>query len=203
MSSFNKRLFEALQLTPLTTEDSHLKPVKHGLKQSNQRFRTPPSNIPPEVHSNLKRERVKLSDNIVVDCDVITEEDLPLEAPPKVPVKQQASPAPAPAQQPLPSTTGYTIQQAKGQIDGVIKQWMLLAGNYPTGSAEQDKFIELGKRLGEISRVIERDFVRGGASQAPTAPSPEAPPQGESLEPEGQEGQGQEGSKQPEDEFDI
>jgi hypothetical protein len=54
---------------------------------------------------------------------------------------------------------GYTVNQAKAQIDGVIKQWMHLSGNYPEGSEEREKFQEIGERLDEISRVLYRDFI--------------------------------------------
>lgn len=59
----------------------------------------------------------------------------------------------------LPSGRGYTVDQAKGQLDGIIKQWMDLAGNYPEGE-ERHKFLEIGERLREISAVINRDYIK-------------------------------------------
>ena len=58
----------------------------------------------------------------------------------------------------LPSGRGYNVQQAKGQLDGIIKQWMDMAGNYPEGD-KRHNFLEIGERLREISAVINRDYI--------------------------------------------
>ena len=58
----------------------------------------------------------------------------------------------------LPSGSKYTLQQAKGQLDGVIRQWMDLSGNYPEGD-KRHNFLEIGERLREITAVIQRDYL--------------------------------------------
>jgi hypothetical protein len=80
---------------------------------------------------------------------------------------------------------GYTLDMAKGQLDSLVKQWMLLAVKlYPAGSLAQDAFLELGKRLGEITGRLQTDFIEGklinqpGATDSPVG----APPAGEESE---------------------
>ena len=130
---FDQRLDEAMEIVPLTVEHCGacadiLKPVKSGLKKSSQKV-VAKHGLPPTTHSNLRRERVKLSDDVIRESE-------------------------------------YSIDQARGQLDGIIKQWMNLSSRFPAGSVEQDKFIEIGKRLTEISQVIQRDFIEGGAMGA-------------------------------------
>ena len=56
------------------------------------------------------------------------------------------------------SGSNYTIEMAKGQLDGIIGKWMDIAGNYPEGE-RRHKFLEIGERLREISAVIHRDYI--------------------------------------------
>lgn len=54
---------------------------------------------------------------------------------------------------------GYSVQNAYDQLGGILKQWMNLQGQYPEGSDNKEKFIELGERLKEIQLVMKRDFM--------------------------------------------
>lgn len=54
--------------------------------------------------------------------------------------------------------SGYTIDNAKSQIDGILKKWMDLSGAYPDGE-KRERFLEIGERLEEISNTLERDFM--------------------------------------------
>lgn len=56
------------------------------------------------------------------------------------------------------SGSNYTIEMAKGQLDGIIGKWMDISGNYPEGE-RRHKFLEIGERLREISAVIHRDYI--------------------------------------------
>ena len=58
--------------------------------------------------------------------------------------------------------TGYNVQQAKAQLDGILKRWMDMAGGFPEGE-QRHRFIEIGERLEEIANTLERDFVQGEA----------------------------------------
>jgi hypothetical protein len=59
----------------------------------------------------------------------------------------------------IPSGNNYSVEMAKQQLDGVIGNWMDLAGNYEEGE-ERHKFLEIGERLREISGVIARDYIQ-------------------------------------------
>jgi hypothetical protein len=167
MADFNKRLNEALEAVPLTIEHCGvcadiLKPVKSTLRRSGQRFSVAKSDVPPPTHSNLKRVRVNLSDDVLREIG-------------EAPVGAQTGSA----------AGGYTLDMAKGQLDSLVKQWMLLAVKlYPAGSRAQDAFLELGKRLGEITGRLQTDFIEGklinqpGATDSPVG----APPAGEESE---------------------
>lgn len=66
--------------------------------------------------------------------------------------------------EPLPVDGGYTIQMAKNQLDGVIKQFPKLSVQFPEGD-KRHKFIEIEERLSEISAVLARDFINGGNNE--------------------------------------
>ena len=191
-----KRLDEALEVTPLAQLDSRLdQPGPAGIVPISSRNKAAKiggkghsssmhiQNVPP-VHSQLVREAAP--------------------APQEAPVAPQAAPASPeqqgaqgevspeeiqpedlPGQQGLeepptgmPSGSGYSIDIAKGQLDGILKHWMDLAGNFPEGK-KRHEFLEVGERLREISAVINRDFLGGaegsGEEDIPPAPPPAAP----------------------------
>jgi hypothetical protein len=98
--------------------------------------------------------------------NVLHEEDIALQPEPEVP----ATPAPL---APEPETdlgpkvglapSGYTLDNAKSQIDGILKKWMDLSGAYPEGE-QRERFLEIGERLEEISNTLERDFMHEAES---------------------------------------
>ena len=92
--------------------------------------------------------------------DEITDADLPQDG------QQKQDPAAGGEVPGLPSGNNYTIDQAKGQLDGIVKNWMDLAGNYPEGE-QRHNFIEIGERLREISAVLNRDFMNANKQQTP------------------------------------
>jgi hypothetical protein len=61
---------------------------------------------------------------------------------------------------PTSSGSKYTMAQAKGQLDGILGQWMDLAGNIPEGP-KQDKFFEIGKILRGVSGILNDEFMQG------------------------------------------
>lgn len=187
---FDKALTEALQVTVLKGfyNPSGLKPVQSTLERSS--ISVDPVDEPPAgAYSNLRREKVKLSDSLI-------REAVPA-APPPAPGGDESGvfdlndPTGGPEDEPdtlqdpteepglddedtisggegseggeggegLSSGSNYTVEMVKSQLDGILKMWMDLAGNYPEGD-ERHKFIEIGERLREISGVVERDFVQ-------------------------------------------
>ena len=194
-----KRLNEALEVTPLAQLDSRLdQPGTSGIVPVSSRNKVAkiggkgsPStmhiqNVPP-VHSQLVREAQEAPPpppappapqaspgqqgaQPGVSPEEIQPEDLP----------QQQAPEEPPTG--MPSGSGYTIQGAKGQLDGILKNWMDLAGNFPEGK-KRHEFLEIGERLREISAVINRDFLgAGGDGEAEPPPAPPAPPAAASPE---------------------
>ena len=194
-----KRIDEALEVTPLAQLDSRLdQPGPAGIVPISSRNKAAKiggkghsssmhiQNVPP-VHSQLVREAAPAP-----------------QVPQAAPAAPQAAPAPPEKQgaqgevspeeikpedlpqQPgleepptgMPSGSGYSIDIAKGQLDGILKHWMDLAGNFPEGK-KRHEFLEVGERLREISAVINRDFLGGaeggGEEDIPPAPPP-APP---------------------------
>lgn len=158
--SFDKALAEALEVIPLGKIDKRLKTQsKLGmptsrLRKSKQASSLAGPTLPSPVFTNLRREKLPLSDDIM--SEQVTDEDLP--------PREEAAPTEAASTGEvvpgLPSGSKYTLSQAKGQLDGIIKFWMDLAGNYPEGE-QRHKFLEIGERLREISAVLNRDFLGG------------------------------------------
>jgi len=158
-----EELDEALKLLSLADIDPRLN-SKSELSLAHSKLRhTPPLDkqfaVPEPVHSNFRRQKSymyesledKLEDEIglpdeeeLVGGDL--EDDLGDEG-----LGGEEIPG-------LPSGGGYTVEMAKGQLDGIIGKWMDLAGNYPEGD-ERHKFMEIGERLREISAVLNRDFI--------------------------------------------
>lgn len=234
--SFKKRLIEALGrngLVQLDQIDKRLKtnsdfvPIGTGLERSTMfHSGVGPVLAPGQVHSNLRREKVPLSDDITRSANEVISELLTPDKPPLPPQKPEmpapeqgmpapggeepmadaagaaappeagidpneitdadlppregepAAPAPAPAHGQgeeipgTPSGSKYTVDIAMGQLEGILKNWMLLAGDFPEGE-QKHNFIEIGERLREISGVLERDY-----GQQPTAPTSIQPPSG-------------------------
>lgn len=230
--SFKKRLIEALGrngLVQLDQIDKRLKtnsdfvPIGTGLERSAMfHSGVGPVLAPGQVHSNLRRDKVPLSDDrnrsaVEVISELLTPEKPPLPTQkPQMPAPEQGMPAPggeepmadaagaaappeagidpneitdadlppregeggheqAPAPENIPGTPSgnkYSVDTAMGQLEGILKNWMLMAGEFPEGE-QKHNFIEIGERLREISGVLERDF-----GQQPSAPASIQPPSG-------------------------
>jgi len=189
---FDKALTEALQITVLKGiyNPSVLKPIQSTLERSSISV-DPVDCVPAGVYSNLRREKVKLSDSLIREAappsappapeggdegggdeGVFDLKDPTAGGPEEQP--EQEDPLQDPTEEPdlgdlgnegdegdegLSSGSNYTVEMVKNQLDGILKMWMDLAGNYPEGD-ERHKFIEIGERLREISGVVERDFIQ-------------------------------------------
>jgi hypothetical protein len=81
-----------------------------------------------------------------------------------------------------PAGSDYSIEQAHQQLDGVIGNWMDMAGKYPEGE-DRHKFLEIGERLREIAGVIKRDYIESATDKAPedTMEPEEEPALGDEL----------------------
>lgn len=162
--SFEKHLSEALKAVPMARLDKRLdSPSDMRVITSDTEHAPPldrPVTNPAQVYVNLQRhtpvtneemelpldEPVEGDDMGIPEPDLdITDDDLPQ------PDQKEEIPA-------TPSGNEYTLDMAKGQLDGIIEKWMDLSGNYPEGE-QRHKFIEIGERLREISGVIHRDFL--------------------------------------------
>lgn len=84
--------------------------------------------------------------------------EAPVERPPDVAPEPDLGPSPE-APRPGYQASGYTIDNAKSQIDGILKRWMDLAGAFPEGD-QRHNFLQIGERLEEIANTLERDFIR-------------------------------------------
>lgn len=180
LTKIDGRLDMPSELEPIESDTEHMPPLDHKISE------------PAQVNVNLTRARPMLSDSVIredefdlggeediggdegggaltADDDEITDADIPSEPADDTPAG-------------MPSGSEYTVEQAKGQLDGIIKQWMDLAGNYPEGE-QRHNFLEIGERLREISGVLNRDFIQQQpeGEPAPEAPAPEVP---EAPEPE-------------------
>lgn len=184
MISFTKRLDEAVRkvvplekIDPRLKADSELLPAKTRLKVARvgSRQKTTRS-VPTPVQNPLKRQPQYLSDSFLREDELDqalaaleTPKAAPKPAAPKPAAPEGAAQAPAPeagagqtsGEAGISSGSKYTLQQAKGQLDGIVKQWMDLAGNLPEGG-ERHKFLEIGERLRAISGAIQRDFIETG-----------------------------------------
>lgn len=217
--SFGTRLNEAMELVPLTSMDprldqnSDIEPIKSNLKRSQQFHSTCGSPSSPPVHTAIKgiREAVEApaappqqQAPQAPPSDEITQDDLPPlegEAPQQGGGQDQGQQGGGG----LPNGGDYTTQNAKEQIDGILKNWLDLAGQYPEGDLRHN-FLEIGERLREISGVLHRDFLGGAeesdqvrppsgtespvagpsAGLAPKGPAPQQPqPEQEQPMPEG------------------
>lgn len=165
---------------PRLAVDSHLEQINANQTRATVCNSIGQSLITMPVHTNLKaprniRESLDMTPDAIPDAagagapegdkpdldlsgdgggEEVTDADLP----------PQGGQEPVPG---MPSGNNYTIDQAKGQLDGIIKNWMDMAGNYPEGE-QRHNFIEIGERLREISAVINRDFMNDAKTQ-PTA----------------------------------
>jgi len=179
MISFTKRLDEAVRkvvplekIDPRLKADSELVPAKTRLKVARVGPRQKTTRaVPQPVQNPLKRQPQYLSDSVLRE-DELDQALAALETPkaaPKPAPEGEGAPTLAPeagAEQSsgeagISSGSKYTLQQAKGQLDGIVKQWMDLAGNLPEGG-ERHKFLEIGERLRAISGAIQRDFIETG-----------------------------------------
>ena len=172
--TFDKALNEALQITVLkgVYNPSNLKTIQSTMEKSSisvDTVDTPPAG----AYSNLHREKVKLSDSLIREAEVppapeggdegiFDLKDDPT-ANPEGELEDQTTELPEDEFDAggagISSGSNYTVEMVKSQLDGILKMWMDLAGNYPEGD-ERHKFIEIGERLREISGVVERDFVQ-------------------------------------------
>jgi hypothetical protein len=154
---FDELLNEAVKAIPLAKIDKRLatKSKLTVIKPRLEHMPPPPgvTNLPLDVNVNIHRDSVPLSDSIQEAAPEIAPE---IEAAPEASEITDAD-LPIPG---LPSGGGYTLEIAKGQLDGILGKWMDIAGNYPEGD-QRHKFIEIGERLREISAVIQRDFLSG------------------------------------------
>lgn len=171
--TFDKALNEALQITVLkgVYNPSNLKTIQSTMEKSSisvDTVDTPPAG----AYSNLHREKVKLSDSLIREAEapptpeggddegIFDLKDDPTAGPEGEFEGQTAElPEGEPGGEGISSGSNYTVEMVKNQLDGILKMWMDLAGNYPEGD-ERHKFIEIGERLREISGVVERDFVQ-------------------------------------------
>jgi len=169
--TFDKALNEALQITVLKGiySPSNLKTVQSTLEKSS--ISVDPVDMPAAgAYSNLHREKVKLSDSLIREAEAkIPSSESPsgvvaggsdeLEDPTAEPPEGELDIGGEEDNVGLSSGSNYTVEMVKSQLDGILKMWMDLAGNYPEGD-DRHKFLEIGERLREISGVVERDFVQ-------------------------------------------
>jgi hypothetical protein len=180
-NGLDRALHSLEDIDPRLDVDSHLEQINAGQTRATVSNSIGQNLITMPVHTNLKaprniKESVDLTPDAIPDSagaappeenkpqldlggdggEEITDADLPPQG------GQGQEPIPG-----MPSGNNYTVDQAKGQLDGIIKNWMDMAGNYPEGE-QRHNFIELGERLREISAVINRDFMTNAKTQ-PTA----------------------------------
>jgi hypothetical protein len=172
---FDELLDEAVKAIPLAKIDKRLasKSKLTAVKSHQDHMPPPPGvvSLPLDVNVNIRRDNVPLSDSIQEAAPMaeIPEEEPEAEAP------EEEAPG-AEAEEPeitdddlpslsgqeqipgLPSGSNYTLEMAKGQLDGILGKWIDLAGNYPEGD-KRHQFIEIGERLREISAVLQRDYI--------------------------------------------
>lgn len=60
------------------------------------------------------------------------------------------------------SRGGYNVVMARDQLNGILKNWMEILGEFPAGSQEHEKLQMIGQRLVEISNTLTRDFIGEG-----------------------------------------
>lgn len=162
----DKSLTKLTDIDSRLNMDSDLQPVASSLEvcfpDPSKVVNTP---IPPPVNVNLRRDKVPLSDSLIREQEIELEPDESTD--PEMAgdeIDDIIGPAPdeeLPGEQDLPGTPGsaqMSVQQLKGQLDGLLKNWMDIAGEYPEGKKRHD-WLEIGERLREISGVIQRDFV--------------------------------------------
>jgi hypothetical protein len=113
--------------------------------------------FPQDVNCNIKKTRVYLHDATIREA---AEMALPGEEPKPEIAEPETEPEGGDELPGLPSGKSYTLNMAKKQLDGILEQWMDLAGNYEEGE-ERHNFLEIGERLREISAVLQRDFLGG------------------------------------------
>lgn len=167
------RAIEALDMSnldPRLSTDSQLRNVQHNTESMPALDR--PVHKPLPVRSNLRRHQPAVNEQLELDDedelgdelgddeldDELGDDELDdeLEDALGEPKQDQLDDGDTPAG--IPSGSGYDLNMAKSQLDGIIEKWMDLAGNFPEGE-KRHEFIEIGERLREISGVLHRDFL--------------------------------------------
>lgn len=171
---FTKKLSDALKIVPVAEWDKRLD-VKSDLKRVESSTEKGPrldpviATEPDDVYSNFGRKKTWVTEDVASDVEkeLETDENLPVDdVTEPVPEDEESEDegildSDIPEREHIPGTpsgSGYTVKQAKGQLDGIIKQWLMMAGNYPEGE-QRHNFLEIGERLREISGVLQRDFL--------------------------------------------
>jgi len=171
MENLEKILDKRLEIDNLEDLDPRLSSDTRMSKASSRLQRMEPLPDQPvavqQVNTNLQRDKVRLSDGIIREEEEI---DVSIKDPDQSKEAENYGGS-------TPGGSGYTLENAKNQLDGIVDKWMELAGYYPDGEKRHD-FLEIGERLREISGVLQRDFlgIREAIEGLPSSSDPYSSP---------------------------
>ena len=190
--NINEKLNRAFDVVPMAkwdkrlATDSELKSQTTRLKRADvlPRLAWEAPTIPTK--SNYKPNKVTLSDEhiriiaeemqtpeVSQEISEIPEEPTE-ETVPKVevvPETEKTEPEYTPEVRTVPSGSGYSVEMARNQIEGILNNWSKMERAYPENSDKRVKFDTIKNILGEISDGLYKDFIEKQEERISEIPS--------------------------------